>query len=117
MQQTSVRAVFRVNLPPNRAGEIRFEVLDRMDCPFSPGSSLVLDVGEGWWTRRSELLRILPALSNVAHVSITGTHLERSGGQGDFHLLYGLGQISDCLQGLLDRRTAPAAPAAVAAVA
>jgi hypothetical protein len=100
MDKPIVRAVHRVVLDTDRFGCITFGALDCPVQPFRPGSAIVLECGDGWWTRESELERILPALSQVGHISITGRFVERRGAPG-FGIICGFDAIADRLSQLL----------------
>lgn len=93
MDKPTVRAVHRVVLDTDSFGGITFGALDSPCQPFPQGAAIVLDVGDGWWTRESELERILPALSQVGHISITGRFVERRGAPG-FGIICGLEAIA-----------------------
>lgn len=101
MDKPTVRAVHRVILDTDRTGCITFGVLDTPVLPFPDGSAVVLECGDGWWTRASELERILPAMSRVGHVSITGRFVERRGGTPGFGIIAGLDAIAAKLDELL----------------
>lgn len=101
MDKPTVRAVHRVILDTDRYGAITAGVLDSPVQPFAPGAAIVLECGDGWWMREAELERILPALSGVGHISITGRFVERRGGRGDFGIIYGLDAIASRLDQLL----------------
>lgn len=101
MDKPTVRAVHRVILDTDRYGCITAGVLDSPVQPFPAGSAIVLDVEDGWWMKEAELVRILPALSQVSHISVTGRHVERKGGCGDFGIIYGLEAIARRLDQLL----------------
>jgi hypothetical protein len=105
MDKPTVRAVHRVILDTDRYGSITAGVLDCPVQPFPPGAAIVLEVGDGWWIRETELERILPALSRVGHISITGRHVDRKGGRGDFGIIYGLEAIASRLDQLLSNPT------------
>ncbi|MYS19169.1 hypothetical protein GA0115240_105822 [Streptomyces sp. DvalAA-14] len=80
----TVRAVFRVTLPHDGYGEIRAgHILSGNPLPISPRSAVVLDVGAGYWCRRSELERMAHALADCGLVSITGTELRTGANHGD----------------------------------
>ena len=64
------------------------------------GSAVVLECGDGWWTRESELERILPALRRVGHISVTGRFVERRG-NAQFGLICGLEAIAARLDQML----------------
>lgn len=101
MDKPTVRAVHRVILDTDRYGLITAGVLDSPVQPFPDGAAIVLECGDGWWMHSAELERILPALSRVGHISITGRHVERRGGRGDFGIIYGLEAIAARLDQLL----------------
>lgn len=101
MDKPTVRAVLRVSLDSDRYGEVTAGVLDSPVQPFADGAAVVLDVGDGWWMREAELERILPALSRVSHISVTGRFVERRGGAGGFGIIYGLEAIAARLDDLL----------------
>lgn len=105
MDKPTVRAVHRVVLDTDRYGCITAGVLDSPVQPFPRGAAIVLEVGDGWWMHNSELERILPALSQVSHISITGRHVDRGGGAGGFGILYGLAAIAEKLDQLLANPT------------
>jgi hypothetical protein len=98
---TVVRAVHRVHLDVDRFGCITAGPLDSPVQVFGPGASVVLEVAEGWWMHEHELARMLPALRLCRLVSITGTHVDRGGGRGDFGIIYGLSAIAARLESLL----------------
>lgn len=100
MTKPSVRAVHRVLLSEDN-GCISFAVLDTNVLPFPDGSAVVLECGDGWWTRESELERILPALSRVGHISVTGRYVERRGGSAGYGIICGLEAIAARLDHLL----------------
>lgn len=100
MDKPTVRAVHRVTLDADTYGGITFGALDSPVQPFPVGAAVVLDCGDGWWTREGELERILPALSRVGHISITGRFVERRGAPG-FGIICGLEAIADRLDQLL----------------
>lgn len=100
MTKPSVRAVHRVLLEQDN-GCISFAVLDTPALPFPDGSAVVLECGDGWWTRESELERILPALSRVGHISVTGRYVERRGGSAGFGIICGLEGIARRLDQML----------------
>lgn len=104
MDKPTVRAVHRVLLDTDRTGCITFGVLDTPVAPFPDGSAIVLECGDGWWTRASELERILPALSRVGHVSVTGRFVDRRGGTPGFGIIAGLDAIAQTLDKLLANR-------------
>ena len=101
MDKPTVRAVHSVLLTTSGHGEITFGVLDTPVLPFPDGSAVVLECEDGWWCRASELERILPALSRVGHISITGRFVERRGGNAGFGLICGLDAIAGRLAQLL----------------
>jgi hypothetical protein len=101
MDKPTVRAVHRVLLDVDHTGSIGFGALDTPVLPFPDGSAVVLECGDGWWTRDSELERILPALSRVGHISITGRFVERRGGNAGFGIVAGLDAIAARLSELL----------------
>jgi hypothetical protein len=101
MDKPTVRAVHRVLLNTDGHGQITFSVLDCPVLPFADGSAVVLECEDGWWCRESELERILPALSRVGHISITGRYVERRGGNAGFGLICGLDNIARRLDQLL----------------
>jgi hypothetical protein len=101
MDKPTVRAVHRVILDTDRFGGITFGVLDGPVSPFPDGTAIVLECGDGWWCRATELERILPALSRVGHISITGRFVERRGGTPSFGLICGLDAIARRLDELL----------------
>lgn len=82
MDKPTVRAVHRVILDTDSFGGITFGALDTPVQSFPRGIAVVLDVGDGWWTRESELERVVPSLSRVGHISITGRFVERRGAPG-----------------------------------
>jgi hypothetical protein len=100
MDKPTVRAVHRVILETDGYGCITFGALDSPVLPFPEGSAVVLECGDGWWTREGELERILPALSRVGHISITGRFVERRGAPG-FGIVCGLEAIAARLDRLL----------------
>lgn len=102
MDKPTVRAVHRVSLDADSYGGITFGALDSPVQPFPEGAAVVLDCGDGWWTREGELERILPALSRVGHISITGRFVERRGAPG-FGIICGLEAIAERLDQLLVR--------------
>jgi hypothetical protein len=104
MYKPTVRAVHRILLDTDRYGCITAGALDAPVQPFPQGAAIVLEVEDGWWMKESELERILPALSTVGHISITGRHVERKGGRGDFGIIYGLEAIARRLDELLTQR-------------
>jgi hypothetical protein len=104
VDKPTVRAVHRVVLESDRTGGITFGVLDTPVPPFPDGSAIVLECGDGWWCRESELERILPALSRVGHVSVTGRFVERRGGTPGFGLICGLDAIARRLDQLLSQQ-------------
>lgn len=106
MDKPTVRAVHRVSLDVDRYGGISFAALDCPVQPFAPGAAIVLECGDGWWTREPELERILPALSQVGHISITGRFVDRRG-RADFGLICGLDAIARRLDHLLRSLPAP----------
>jgi hypothetical protein len=101
MDKPSVRAVHRVLLQTDGHGQITFGALDCPVLPFPDGSAVVLECEDGWWCRASELERILPALSRVGHISITGRFTERRGGNAGFGIICGLDAIAQRLNQLL----------------
>ena len=101
MDKVSVRAVHRVPLGTDGYGGITFSVLDGPVRPFPDGAAVVLDCGDGWWTRLSELERILPALSGVGHITITGQFVDRKGAAAPYGLICGLEAIAERLGYLL----------------
>ena len=100
MDKPTVRAVHRVLLDTDGYGGITFGVLDTPVLPFPDGSAVVLECGDGWWTRESELERILPALRRVGHISVTGRFVERRG-NAQFGLICGLEAIAARLDQML----------------
>lgn len=100
MDKPSVRAVHRVTITADSHGGLTFGVLDTPVLPFPDGAAVVLDCGDGWWTREGELERILPALSRVGHISVTGRFVERRGTPG-FGIICGLEAIASRLDYLL----------------
>lgn len=101
MNKPSVRAVHRVTIDHDGHGGLSFAVLDCPVQPFEPGSAIVLECGDGWWTRESELERILPALSRVGHISVTGRYVDRRGGSAGFGIICGLEAIAARLDQML----------------
>ena len=101
MDKPTVRAVHRVILDADRYGEVTFSALDTPVQPFEDGSAIVLECGDGWWTREPELERILPALSRVGHISITGRFVERRGTNAGFGIICGLDAMARRLDQLL----------------
>lgn len=102
MDKPTVRAVHRVLLNTDGHGQITFSVLDCPVLPFADGSAVVLECEDGWWCRESELERILPALSRVGHISVTGRYVgAREGGSAGFGLICGLDAIARRLDQLL----------------
>lgn len=101
MDNPTVRAVHRVILDTDGHGGIAFGVLDTPVLPFPDGAAVVLECGDGWWTRASELERVLPALARVGHISITGRFVERRGGNAGFGIICGLEAIANRLDHLL----------------
>jgi hypothetical protein len=101
MDKPTVRAVHRVLLDTDGYGGITFGVLDGPVSPFPDSAAVVLECGDGWWTRESELERILPALSRVALISVTGRYVERRGGNAGFGIICGLEAIAARLEHLL----------------
>lgn len=101
MDKPTVRAVHRVILDADRYGCVTAGALDAPVQPFSAGAAIVLEVGDGWWMQETELARILPALSNVGLISITGRYVDRRGGSGGFGIIYGLDAIARRLDQLL----------------
>lgn len=100
MDKPTVRAVHRVILDTDGHGCITFGVLDTPVPPFPDGAAVVLECGDGWWTREGELERIPPALSRVGHISITGRFVERRGAPG-FGIICGLEAIATRIDQLL----------------
>ncbi|MFJ3812590.1 hypothetical protein ACIPWE_40305 [Streptomyces sp. NPDC090073] len=103
MDKPVVRAVHRVLLEADPSGGLHFGVLDTPVLPFPDGAAVVLECGDGWWCRESELERILPALSRVGHISITGRFVERRGGTPGFGIVCGLEGIAHRLDQLLSQ--------------
>lgn len=101
MDKPTVRAVHRVSLDTDRYGGITFGALDGPVQPFEDGAAIVLECGDGWWTREAELERILPALSRVGHISVTGRFVERRGTNAGFGIICGLDAIARRLEQLL----------------
>lgn len=102
MDKPTVRAVHRVVLDTDGHGGITFRQLDCPVQPFPDGAAIVLECGDGWWTRESELERILPTLSRVGHISVTGRFVERRGGSAGFGIICGLEAIASRLSQLLE---------------
>lgn len=102
MDKPTVRAVHRVILDSDGYGSISFAALDCPVQPFPDGAAIVLECGDGWWTRESELERILPALSRVGHISVTGRFVERRG-EAAFGLICGLEAIAARIDQLLSQ--------------
>lgn len=104
MDKPTVRAVHRVVLETDSHGGITFGALDTPVLPFPDGAAVVLECNDGWWTRESELERILPALSRVGYVSVTGRYVDRKGGSPGFGIVAGLEAIARRLDQLLAQR-------------
>lgn len=104
-----VRVVHRVQLPTDDHGRITAGPLAFDSAHFPPGATVVLECGEGWWMRESDLQYIRQALSGVGHITVTGTGHSgrRRGGRADFGLHYGLESIAADLAGLLQDQDLP----------
>ncbi|MFJ2952944.1 hypothetical protein ACIO8H_35830 [Streptomyces sp. NPDC087226] len=101
MDKPTVRAVHRVILDADSYGGLTARALDCPVQPFAQGAAIVLECGDGWWMRESELERILPALSRVGHISVTGRFIERRGASVGFGIICGLEAIAARLDQLL----------------
>lgn len=93
----AVRAVHRITIPSDDQG--RIDARHLMDAePLPAGAVVVLQLGDGWWLNRSDLQHIHSALSRVEQVSVTGNHrCGRTGGVGQFGLIYGIDAIAAAL--------------------
>lgn len=97
---TVVRAVHRIVLTTDSYGQLTAR--EMMDLPpLPPGSMVVLECGEGWWIRPENLEHIRSALSGVGYISVTGVFQHRSGGAGQFGIVYGIDAIADKLRQML----------------
>lgn len=104
MDDITVRAVFRIPLPHDGYGEIKAgHLLNGFGLPFPPGAAVVLEVGAGYWCRRSELEAVARSLDGVRTISVSGTDLRQGGRDGA--VITGLGQIAAALHAMC---TAPA---------
>ncbi|MFV6033171.1 hypothetical protein [Streptomyces sp. NPDC056264] len=103
MDKPTVRTVRRVLLPTESGGRITPGPL-HTDRPLYPdGAVVVLEVGAGWWISAADLRHIRMALSNVGHISVSGTHPGgRPGGRGDFGIVYGLEEMARMLAELFE---------------
>lgn len=103
MDELSVRAVFRIPLPHDGYGEIRAgHLLNGGQLPLPPRAAVVLEVGAGYWCRRSELEAIARSLHGARVISVSGTDM-RQGGRHDDSVITGLTQIADALHELCTR--------------
>lgn len=102
MYKPTVCAVHRVTLEADRTGQITVGHLRGRERVCPDGATVVLDCGNGYWIRESELHHIRSAFSNVRHISITGSSTTDAWGGGwHFGTVYGLASIAQRLDQLL----------------
>ncbi|MFF8495175.1 hypothetical protein ACF06O_30605 [Streptomyces albidoflavus] len=100
-RRQQLQAAARTVLDTDRYGQITAGWLNMAGVAFDDGAVVVLEVGAGFWIRKSELEHIASALANVSHISITSAHSERGREVGHFGTIAGIDRIAAALSHLL----------------